>query len=902
MRTLKGNPFASPTVVVPDTATSPSWSGDAVTVPEAGLDPSVQIMYTGEHVMASVFNNTGNNSGNAYFIATSANSGTAGSDEDAKYGQQGMRRLPLIWWNYPVNDYMTSRIMMGPTPVNPAGSSVNNRLGLNPNAKGSMHGVVANPMQQGTASEVALFGVADYTWNMGKFDAVQNWEYSFRYLFPTVAESLLLFAKHNQQGTYSASYLPRNEESTELKPLMTAFQNAISASAPDAITVRESGASLMAEIDKLDAAIADILSDKYPRTALLVDDPDGGIRPWLEKGANLCRIIRYSVNLYNAYFDDDSEAVWDNYSRAQAEKLEWPKYAAPALNSGSIIVEVGTQHLKPFVDTLLTRINGVIAADAQYDVKTNAVSTFTNIPAYQTIKPDKSGTTYTLDIDGPFELGVSRYLGIKMENVYKLTEIAVTGTVSDGVSVEYSANGAEWITSEEFPAELNSMPVRYVRLVNNTEHVVTSDITKLTVTVAAGESYSGSATSTAGIYQSNVPDNMLTESLSTSYWTNGNQVAGQQVDIIYTDAVQVYDITLISSTTDNIKSGRMLMSEDGEDWVKVMDLGAYTSLETIGSTNYIVERANAKGLTIKYVRLITDGPANFWTRIYSLRLNVNSGHATGVVPPTSLLVSGGWAPNAVDGSVSTVFSAPEETDALSYSLSEFTGATELIVMQSSTAVNNTPIRLLTLDGWKDLGVLDKAYCRFDLSGFDRAIKAEIAWTPETSPIMIHEIYTITRIDKLELVKCIDHAQAAKNKTPALDYAIAYGQAVADDANATFKDVAQAALSIKKALGVYIVLTPSHSYVADAAGGALSASLTVENYTGRDVSYNLYAALYDFRGVLAGLALAHVTAEVDGAGSAQVEVNIPFFTDGYNVKFFLWDAATYAPVLDAVIIE
>ena len=36
-------------------------------------------------------------------------------------------------------------------------------------------GLVSNPMEHAEASKLALYGVADYTWNIGDYDPMANW-------------------------------------------------------------------------------------------------------------------------------------------------------------------------------------------------------------------------------------------------------------------------------------------------------------------------------------------------------------------------------------------------------------------------------------------------------------------------------------------------------------------------------------------------------------------------------------------------------------------------------------------------------------------------------------------------------------------------------------------------------
>ncbi len=61
-----------------------------------------------------------------------------------------------IWDNYPVNDYVTSRLLLGPFTGREQGLPV--------------VGLTANPMPQAEASKTSLFTVADFSWNDKAYD------------------------------------------------------------------------------------------------------------------------------------------------------------------------------------------------------------------------------------------------------------------------------------------------------------------------------------------------------------------------------------------------------------------------------------------------------------------------------------------------------------------------------------------------------------------------------------------------------------------------------------------------------------------------------------------------------------------------------------------------------------
>ena len=88
-----------------------------------------------------------------------------------------------VWWNYPVNDYCDSKILMG---------KIEN---LKPDLT-NVSGFFSNPMNQAQASKQALFCIADHNWNTHSFDPEKSFSASFKAITPEVAEELEIFASN----------------------------------------------------------------------------------------------------------------------------------------------------------------------------------------------------------------------------------------------------------------------------------------------------------------------------------------------------------------------------------------------------------------------------------------------------------------------------------------------------------------------------------------------------------------------------------------------------------------------------------------------------------------------------------------------------------------------------------
>ena len=97
-----------------------------------------------------------------------------------------IKRPGYYWWNFPVTDYARHIIMQGPTYGLDTTLSANDLCGL-----------VSNPMEHGEASKLALYGVADYAWNIAKYNALDNWERGLYELTPEAHDAYRTFAIHS---------------------------------------------------------------------------------------------------------------------------------------------------------------------------------------------------------------------------------------------------------------------------------------------------------------------------------------------------------------------------------------------------------------------------------------------------------------------------------------------------------------------------------------------------------------------------------------------------------------------------------------------------------------------------------------------------------------------------------
>ncbi len=98
------------------------------------------------------------------------------NNHDLALVQSWLGREVSWWWNYPCNDQDMSKLFVSDTYTNFRDEThIINTERLEHNLSGT-NTVIINPMQQGELSKIALFGVADYTWNNGAWNNERTWD------------------------------------------------------------------------------------------------------------------------------------------------------------------------------------------------------------------------------------------------------------------------------------------------------------------------------------------------------------------------------------------------------------------------------------------------------------------------------------------------------------------------------------------------------------------------------------------------------------------------------------------------------------------------------------------------------------------------------------------------------
>lgn len=300
------------------------------------LDPSINIMWTGNSVVSDIDKET----------------------MDWINGQ--IQRKAFIWWNFPVSDYVRNHLLMGPTYGN--GKDIANEVS----------GFVSNPMEHAEASKIAIYGVADYTWNMSAYNSEKNWVDAMKVVMPESYNALEVFARHNSDlGPNGHRY--RRDESVKFAPATETFLKQLEAGEKI-----DNFASLQKEFQAMVEASYILLSSID--NPVLLDE----IKPWVKQFQLLGQAGLTLLNMYSALQAKQANTFESSYQAFNAMKAQM--YAIdrtenqnpyqPGVVTGSLVVQ-------PFIDKsfafLTNTYNKEFGENLQGEANYNPHQLFTNV-------------------------------------------------------------------------------------------------------------------------------------------------------------------------------------------------------------------------------------------------------------------------------------------------------------------------------------------------------------------------------------------------------------------------------------------------------------------------------------------------------------------------------------------
>lgn len=300
-----------PLIMCPSDYNRSRWHPETAYLETLGekLDADVHIMWTGDRALSDI------------------------TADNLTWVQTILKRRPYIWWNFPVTDFSNDRILMGEVS------------GITPAIRTDVSAFVSNPMEYAEASKLALYSVADYTWNTGAYDAEASWYEGIRSLLPDAAEAFACFCRHSS-ATGEAHY-PK-AESECIRPAADRF-------------VKQYTQSGNWQTEDMQA-----LKDEFDRMALAADELKLAesnlpltreIAPWITAFGLWAQMGQEALALAEAATENDPKAF--DYALKRIGLL---KRILEKNNQETRPASIGTAVIQPFVRTVsenaVRRFNG----------------------------------------------------------------------------------------------------------------------------------------------------------------------------------------------------------------------------------------------------------------------------------------------------------------------------------------------------------------------------------------------------------------------------------------------------------------------------------------------------------------------------------------------------------------
>lgn len=414
-----------------------SWSNPAkgyLTTLGEKLNPSIQIMWTGDRVVANI------------------------TKESMMWINERIQRHAYIWWNFPVSDYVRDHLLLGAV------------YGNDTNIANQLSGFVSNPMEHAEASKIAIYGVAAYAWNPEKYDSQQTWKDIIGKLLPRDACALQTFANHNS-GLTANGHGYRRDESTQLQPTANRFKTDYARG-----TYEKSDFNTLQQEFNTIIESADLLLVNKENEALIKE-----ITPWVYQFKLLGETGQGVLALVEAFDKADQTLFLRKYRHVKA--LQQQSFVAdqtynqnssrPGMKTGSIV-------LKPLIDEVFVTV--VERYNKKYGMQLDAVSSFSphclksnveqlkNVPLQ--IKTNRIIVSPLLEV---VKWSAGGLLAIELDRPYIAEKIEIDLGVKDVASwgrFEVSVDGNEWNSiaftqkDHKILAPLGDVPIKAVRFIN----------------------------------------------------------------------------------------------------------------------------------------------------------------------------------------------------------------------------------------------------------------------------------------------------------------------------------------------------------------------------------------------------------------------------------------------------
>ena len=545
------------------------------------------------------------------------------------------RRSPLFWLNWPVNDINGGRLMMG------KGSLLNTDVNIE-----DLNGVVTNPMQEAEASKVAIFAVADYSWNVKEFNDDQSWIDSFKYVDKEASEELYTLAKHMSNPEPNGHGLVL-AESEELQPLINEFKNKLANNE----SIIELGNQLINEMNIIINAC-----DNFHANSKNEDLKDE-LLPFTNSLKELTIAIKDFIESSIAIEKDDMVTAFNKFSNASSNLINSQNHVRKLLN-GTAMVSPGSTHLIPLAQMLQEKLSGPIneyVAGGEVE-QPLVISASSNITSWYSGKIEDiiDGNKSTAAWHDGYET-VGQYFQVDLSKPTTIYGVDILNGTTDKpqdtfgyAKLQYSTDGTTFqdLNKEvygEYASEVNVsnieienvVAVRYICTQTSsgnkwpamreftvvTQPVQQEEFTKEVIYTPDGWTVSQSELS-------KIIDGNLDSSVHFNVRQNGypdatnSMIPGDYIGVKLSKPITLGKINILQgrndSDNDYMKNAKLQYSLDGENWVDVGNI--------YKNTINVVADLSDQNITAQYVRLVNTETQNNWFAIREFSVDAKVYH------------------------------------------------------------------------------------------------------------------------------------------------------------------------------------------------------------------------------------------------------------------------------------
>ena len=432
----------TPLIMCP-TEYNKSWSnvkGGYLTTLGTKLNPSIHIMWTGDRVIADMYEGDVEKGG-------------------MKWINNLIQRPAYVWWNFPVSDYVRDHLLMGPV------------YGNDLHIANLMSGFVTNPMEHAESSLLAIYGVASYAWNPDKYDSDKAWKDAMKAVLPSAAKELEIFATHNSDlGANGHGY--RRDESVALKPIAESFLNEYLSKGTYQTHIR----TLQETFIQMEEA-ADILLTNTENPALIAE-----MTPWLVQHKLMGETGQTVLAMLEAYNVGNQELFLRKYKQAKAlqqqmftvdQTYNQNPYQPGVKTAGLVIKPLIDKTFAKAVELYNQKYNAQLDGKAEFMPHTlvSDVNQIKHIPLRQ-----KTNNILVSPANEVIKWQGKGYMTIELDKVYPALAINIDfgkPEVAAWGVLEISADGKEWKkvdfqqNKNRIAVKLDKNPIKAVRFTNS---------------------------------------------------------------------------------------------------------------------------------------------------------------------------------------------------------------------------------------------------------------------------------------------------------------------------------------------------------------------------------------------------------------------------------------------------